>query len=349
MDLTVSAPPHLKTREDTAAIMWRVCLALVPAFAVGFYAFGWYALFVTALAVGACLATEAACQRLRSRPVTLYDGSAVVSGLLLAAVLPPNVPWYLPVAGGVFAMAVAKHAFGGLGTNIWNPALLARAFLGACFASWIFQGEWVRLADPPDALPDVSQSVAGTAASFVENADVVTGATVLADVQATARSPDAIWNSLLGVEGGCIAEVSALALLVGGLYLLYKRIITWEIPVVYLASVGLLSWVLPQPLPGGAGYTWWCTGPWLVHLMGGGLMIGAFFMATDMVTTPLTVKARVWFALGCGVLTVVIRLYAGYPEGVCYSILIMNTCVPLLDAWTRPVKFGASKPKQAGG
>ncbi len=361
MSYIVSTSPHIKSEQDIATIMKMVCIALIPAVFISVLTYGWWALVILGMSIAGCLTGEAVCQRLRSKPITLHDWSAVVTGVLLAGVLPVNMSWWMPFLGGVFAMAIGKHAFGGLGNNIWNPALLARAFLGACFASLIFQSAWVELRQPADKLPAIGDTLSGPSAMLGKNPDIVSGATVLKQIQKPVvrkrihsmkemlgrkRARMMLKKSFLGVEGGCLLETSVLALLIGGLFLLAQKVITWEIPIPYILTVAVLGWVLPAPYvyQGQTFYTDWFTGPWMLHLVGGGLFIGAFFMATDMVTSPISFKGRLVFGIGCGVLTVIIRLYAGYPEGVCYSILIMNTCVPLIDAWTRPEKFGAVKP-----
>jgi electron transport complex protein RnfD len=372
MERIVNTPPHLRSPQGIPSIMWTVVLALAPAFAWALYNFGWYAILVTALCVGTCILTEWVCQRLRGVPVTIGDGSAVVTGLLLAAVLPPNVSWYVAVSGSVAAIAVAKHLFGGLGNNIWNPALFGRAFLQVAYATEINTGPWPRTKG--GGVDAATTSLHGTFDELAKQADVVSSASVLqklADAtvgpqggemvrrvgEAGSRSAEYVlhadWEliarSFLGREGGSIAEVSVLFLLLGALYMAWKKVITWEIPVTYIGSVLLLTWILPAPVKvvaqagaeGVTAYTAWFSGPWLLHLMGGGLVIGAFFMATDMVTSPVSSKGKIIFGLGCGVLTAIIRLYSSaYPEGVCYSILIMNTCVPLIDVWTRPRVFG---------
>ncbi len=361
MQYIVSTSPHLKAEQDISVIMKLVCIALIPSFIWAAFNFGWHALWVTGLCVAACVATEAVCLWLRGKPVLtgVGDYSAVVSGLLLAAVLPPNVSWHVAILGGIFAMAVAKHAFGGLGNNIWNPALLSRAFLQVAYAAEINSPIWPRVNEQQGLWQNLSCPLSGSFAALAERTpDVVSSATMLARI-AYPKTASAdfrfvtnwseVWNGFIGLEGGVIAEVSALFLLLGGLFLLWQKIITWEIPVCYIATVGVLTWVLPAPFKYQTAdmtdavvrYTPWFCGPWALHLVGGGLFIGAFFMATDMVTTPMSFKGRVVFGLGCGLLTVLIRLYSSaYPEGVCYSILLMNTCVPLIDAWTRPRKFG---------
>ncbi len=390
----VSVSPHIKAEEGTADIMRWVCVALGPAFGVALYIFGWYSLALTLICVGSCVLTEAVCQRLRKTPVTVSDFSAVLTGLLLAATLPPNVSWWVPVVGGVFAIAIVKQAFGGLGSNIWNPALMARAFLQVSVPTQLNSPVWPYLRDKgQDVVQRVSYTMDGTFGEYAKNAgvggmkltgstfspqqaianmpDVVSGATQLTQLkQMSVTSADVIksgatlqdlfpagtylenvWNSFIGIEGGCIAEVSAAALILGGLFLLLKKIITWEAPVFYLGTIALLTWALPAPVHidgGGTVYTAWFTGPVLLQLMGGGIMLAAFFMDTDYVTTPMTRKGKIIFAVGCGVITAMIRLYSSaYPEGCCYSILIMNTCVPLIDNWTRPRKFGLKKIEAA--
>jgi electron transport complex protein RnfD len=391
--LTVTPNPHIKTGEDISGIMMAVCVALTPAMVFGFHRFGYWAAVVTVLSVASCVIAEAACQRARNRPVTVNDYSAVVTGLLLAAVLPPNVVWYVPVIGGVIAIGVVKHAFGGLGANIWNPALLGRAFLQAAFPTQINSGRWPS-ADATGFWENFGVNLRGTFGGLTERAaqegaDIVTGATALEQLSGVSASaaaegtsaatytgsaelamestehtltgvwvedglvrvdPDLILDLFLGNVGGCIGEISALALLLGGAYLLWRGIITWHIPLAYCASAAALAWLLPAPYQTAAGetaYTAWGGGPALFHLAAGGLMIGALFMATDMVTSPLTAKGQILFGIGCGVLTMVIRLYGGYPEGVCYSIILMNTTVPLLDAWTRPRVYGTKKPPES--
>lgn len=362
-DLVVSVSPHIKAEEDIAAIMRMVAVALLPAYIWSAYIFGWRVIIIGALATAACCLCESVCQMLRERPVTVNDGSAAVTGLLLAAVIPPNVSWWVPIVGAVFAIGIAKHCFGGLGHNIWNPALLARAFLQLALPGQINSGSWARL-DTGGGVKDIAENfstdLSGSfdqLANLAESSpDVISSATLLSDLQkpmlasadaAITQNWGVIGESLLGTEGGCLGEVSALMLLLGGIVLLWQKIIRWEIPILYILTVGLLGWILPAPsqYPGGASFTPWCQGPWAAHLVGGGLFLGAFFMATDYVTSPMSALGRKVFGVGCGVLTIVIRLYAGYPEGVCYAILIMNTCVPLIDAWTRPVKFGYQEPK----
>ncbi|MBN1256906.1 MAG: RnfABCDGE type electron transport complex subunit D [Planctomycetes bacterium] len=365
----ITPSPHLKTKEDIGAIMRAVCLALAPAFIFALYRFGYWSIAVTAIAVVTAVVTEAICQRLRHVPYTVDDYSAVVTGLLLAAVLPPNVAWYVPFVGSIVAIGIAKHCFGGLGCNIWNPALMGRAFLQAAFPTEINSGTWPA-AKGESLLTSIYTNINGSFDFLVESAkqvgaDVITSATPLeqltrvVDVAGKVEIPGAIYvqNGVIQVSNsqifdvfmgntfGCIGEISALALLLGGIYLLGKKIITWHIPFAYIATVALLGWILPAPYSNGeaTAYTAWFTGPWLMHVVGGGLFIGAFFMATDMVTSPMSRLGKLLFGCGCGLLTIVIRIYGGYPEGVCYSILLMNTVVPMIDCWTRPRVYGTAK------
>jgi Na+-translocating ferredoxin:NAD+ oxidoreductase subunit D len=261
-------------------------------------------------------------QKIRKKTVTINDGSAFLTGLLLAMCLPPTVPVYMPVVGSFIAIVVAKHSMGGLGYNIFNPAHIGRA---ALMVSW------------PVAMTTWS-------ALKVSGVDVVSSATPLNVLKqqghdallAMFGGQAAMYQHLfLGTRNGSIGETSTVLLVLGGLFLVYKKIVKWEIPVTMIATVGILTWIF-----GPAGMF---TGDPIFHMMAGGLVIGAFFMATDMVTVPLTTKGQIIFAVGAGVLTVLIRLKGGYPEGVCYSILLMNSVTPLIDRFVQPVKFGARR------
>ena len=354
--LLVTASPHIRTPESIPRIMWTVSAALLPAAAWGVYVFGPRALLVMALGIAAALATEAACQAVRKRPITLRDGSAFLTGLLVAFVLPVHVRWYVPVTASFFAIAVAKQAFGGLGCNIWNPALMGRAFVLAAWAALVtVGGGW------PKAFHHLEKA---------RTVDAVTAATPLTKVKealnaankAAGRDPDApksryqaeqalrklraahrtpLRNLVLGTTGGCIGEVSAVALLIGGVLLIVQGYVKWQVPVFYIATVALVGWLLPFSVRGQqARYLVWFAGDPLFEVFAGGLFLGAFFMATDMVTSPVTRRGLVLFAIGCGVLTMMIRRYGGYPEGVCYAILLMNTARPLIDRHTKPKTFG---------
>ncbi len=320
----VSVSPHIRADENITSIMWTVVAALVPALVASFLFFSARSLLVVGISVGCAVLTEYVIQKIRRVDVTVSDGSAVLAGLLLAFTLPPNVPWYLPAIGGVFAIAIAKQAFGGLGMNVWNPALASRAFLLASFPTSMVMSKW----------PVVRELASGT----VTGVDAYTEATPLLALKEGLEMKATGWEMFLGWIPGSLGETSALALLAGGLFLIIKKIVDWRLPASYIGTVVLLTFVFPHKT--GDGFSAFFSGDPVVHLFAGGLFLGAFFMATDMVTSPLTVRGQIVFGVGCGVLTAVIRLYGGYPEGVCYSILLMNTFVPLIDRYTRPRKLG---------
>jgi electron transport complex protein RnfD len=312
--LTVSIGPHIRDGLTTKRIMWAVTLSLLPAGAAGVFIFGMKSLYIIIAGTAAAVITEAVFLALRRKEITtVMDGSALLTGLLLAYNLPPGVPLWMPVAGSVFAIAIGKQVFGGLGHNIFNPALIGRAFL---MVSWpIYMTTW--------QMPRWS-------------ADAVTRATPLAIVKEAEFSMlknASRWDLFIGNRGGCIGEVCAVALLAGAAYLLLMGYITWHIPFAYIATVALMSWAFD-----GKGGLF--TGDALFFVMAGGLILGAFFMATDYVTSPLSAKGKIIFGLGCGLLTFVIRRFTGYPEGVSYAILIMNSLAPVIDRYTHPKWFG---------
>jgi len=332
-NLYVTTSPHLKTDNDVATIMWEVIIVLLPACAVGLYNFGYYALMLIGLSVLTCVVAEAAVQRLRGIPVTVTDGSAVLTGILYALVLPPSVAWYVVVIGAVFAIIVVKQLFGGLGNNIFNPALMGRAFVHFAFPLQM------NLATQWPVLKNLGRGVTRIFEGDITSAvDAVASATALSELK---KAPAGVLDHVTvgdlfwGGTNGCIGETSAFVLIVGGLYLIVRKIVDWRIPFFFTATVALLVCTLPAKSAGAAYVP--------VHIFGGGLMLGAFFMATDMVTNPLTRKGRIVFACGCGLLVTLIQLYGGYPEGVCFSILIMNAFVPLIDRYTMPKKFGMVK------
>jgi len=327
----VSVSPHIASTESTSRIMWQVVAALIPAGIWAVIQFGPGVLWVVGLCVVTCVACEAIIQKLRGRPVTVHDGSAVVTGLLLAYVLPAQVvvegevrlmPWFVPVVGSIVAIAVAKQAFGGLGNNIWNPALVGRAFVQVSWAKYVSLSQW--------AVPRIRGE------GLV---DATTAATALYTKKALYTTADLF----LGRIPGSIGEISALLLLAGGIYLIARKYVDWRLPACYFAAVAVLAVVLPAKE--GAACIHAVNNP-LDHLFAGGVMIGALFMASDMVTSPLTHRGQAVFGLGCGILTVLIRFYTGYPEGVCYAILLMNTTRPLIDRHTRPSVFGAKTPSE---
>ncbi|MEA1927094.1 MAG: RnfABCDGE type electron transport complex subunit D [Candidatus Auribacterota bacterium] len=317
----VSPSPQLHGGESIPRIMWAVMLSLLPALVASVYFFGWKALHIEVVSVTTAILTEALIQKLRKKPVTVSDGSAAVAGLLLAFNLPVGVPLWLAAVGAAFGIAVGKQAFGGLGYNIFNPALVGRVFV---MHSWLPKMTcWT----PPRT-------------ELYSRVDALTYATPLGAakeaVAGLVPSPNGVFTAMdmfWGNIGGCIGETSVLALLIGGIFLLYRGYIRWETPVAFIGIVALLTWFLPAK-EGAIALS-----P-LYHVLGGGLMLGAIFMATDMVTTPVTGMGMFIFGLGCGLITVIIRLYGGFPEGVCYAILIMNTFTPLIDKFFKPRLFG---------
>jgi Na+-translocating ferredoxin:NAD+ oxidoreductase subunit D len=307
--LIVPSSPHLHSGESISRIMWTVIFCLIPAGAAGVIIFGLPALWTIILAVVSAVSCEWLIQVLTKRKISVWDGSAILTGLLLAYNLPPQVPFWIPVIGAIFSISIAKMAFGGLGQNIFNPALAGRVFL---MASW------------PKYLTTFTQPF---------NYDAVTSATPLAllkEGKLTQHIPN--WDLFLGIRGGCIGEVCIIALVAGALFLLIRRYISWHIPISFIATAGFLTWAF-------GGKTFF-SGDWIFHVLSGGLILGAFFMATDYVTSPLTKIGHLVFGIGCGALTAVIRLWGGYPEGVSYAILIMNAATPLIDRYTKNRVYG---------
>ena len=316
--LTVSPSPHARRGVTTASIMKEVLIALVPATVWGIYVYGLPAAITVLTCVLSCVLFEALTQLILHRPVTISDCSAAVTGLLLGLNLPPTVPVYVPIVGSAFAIIVVKQLFGGLGKNFLNPALAARVFL---MLTW---------ADKMSAFP----------AAYDRKFDAVASATPLASLKEGAlANGTSLLDLFLGRNGGCIGEISTLMLLIGGVYLIVRRIISWHIPVAFLGTVAILTFLFP--ISGGdltARLTFTAA-----SLCSGGLMIGAFFMATDYVTSPVTKLGRLIFGFGCGALVVLLRYYGAYPEGVSFAILIMNALVWYLDMFTKPRVFGKSR------
>ena len=323
--IVVSASPHIHSDRTSRKLMYDVVIALVPAFLVSLYLFGISAFIVTAVAIISCLFFEFVIQKyILKTTTTISDGSALLTGILLAFNLPSNIPVWMIIVGSLVAIGIAKLSFGGLGFNIFNPALVARVFLLVSFP--------VQMTSWPS--PIVNNT------SF---ADAVTGATPLGIVkeglqygetmtELSSKIPS-LSELFLGISGGSIGEMSGLALLLGGIYLLVRRVISWHIPVTMLLTIAVMTGIF------------WLVDPLhyadpLFHLFAGGAILGAFFMATDLVTSPVTRKGMVIFAVGIGAITVVIRLFGAYPEGVSFAILIMNALVPLINKYFKPRRFG---------
>ncbi|MCL1822553.1 MAG: RnfABCDGE type electron transport complex subunit D [Prolixibacteraceae bacterium] len=319
--LKISPSPHVQTRDSVRKIMYRVILALLPALIWSVVVFGFGALLLTVISVAACVCAEYLIQRfiLKTEP-SISDGSAIITGILLAFNVPSNLPWWIMVIGAIVAIGVGKMSFGGLGTNIFNPALVGRVFLLISFPVQMTTWPVSRLCD----------------------ADTATTATPLALFKGAAKSgnavselPDSI-DLLFGNMPGSLGEISALLLIIGGLYLLVRKVITWQTPVSMLGTIFIFAvifhYINPEiyVLP-------------VYHLLTGGAILGAFFMATDMVTSPMSGKGQIIFGIGIGVITMCIRLFGAYPEGVSFAILIMNAFTPLINKGLKPGRFGGKK------
>ncbi|WP_353096658.1 RnfABCDGE type electron transport complex subunit D [Tissierella praeacuta] len=318
--LIVSSSPHIRSNESVKRIMLDVIIALIPAIIGSVYFFGLNALKLILISVASAVFFEAAIQKLFKKEITINDYSAIITGILIAFNLPANAPWWVPVFGSGFAIIIVKQCFGGIGCNFMNPALAARAVL---LASW----------------PEIMSNF------VLPGADAVTGATPLAimkfggaDAGASATVAQAgtgmpsLMNMFIGNIGGAIGETSALLLLIGALYLIIRKVINWKIPVIYIGTTAILLLVLGVE-----------ANQLMYHILGGGLILGAFFMATDYSTTPVTPLGQIIFGLGAGILTALIRVKGGFPEGVSYSILLMNVASPLIEKFTAPKIFGRAK------
>lgn len=321
-ELTISSSPHVHSSVSTKTIMRDVLIALVPALIGAIYFFGLRALMVTLVSVAACVFFEWAWCKIMKQSCKTYDMSAMVTGVLLAFVCPPTIPYWTIILGDLFAIVLVKMLFGGIGRNVVNPALAGRAFM----FSWpVLMSTWVKVGWENQA-------------GLFSTVDAVTAATPLAAMHQGQMPESSIMDMFLGNVGGCIGETSALLILVGFVYLLIRKVITVRIPLAYIGTVAVLTFLFPM---GNDRFAWMAA-----QLFGGGLMLGAIFMATDYVTSPVTKLGQVVYGIGCGLLTVLIRYFGGYNEGVSYAILVMNCCVVLLDRIGRPTKFGA--PKKEG-
>ncbi len=313
--LFTSSSPHIRTNDSVKKIMWGVVIALLPTCFYSVWIYGIYSALLIGICVATAVITEAAIQKFRGIPITINDGSAVIMGLLVACNIPPTITWWIPVIGTFVGMAIAKHCFGGLGFNIFNPALIARAFLLAAY--------------PKDM---TTWTIVGKAAEI----DATTTATPLGLLKEKGMPQlieafggdkfELYKEAFIGNIGGCIGETSALLILVGAVFMIVRKIISWHIPVSFLGTLAIFTFIFG--------------GDPLFSILAGGAMIGACFMATDMVTSPLNKKGQLIFGCGCGLITFIIRKYGGYPEGVSYAILLMNATVPLIDSYFPNKVFG---------
>ena len=318
--LTISSSPHVRTDEGTRSIMLDVIIALIPALAVAMYMFGFRALLVTGVSAAGCVFFEWAYRKLLKKDGTIGDLSAVVTGMLLAYCLPVSAPLWVVLVGDFFAIVIVKQLFGGIGKNFVNPALAARAFL---FSYPVVMSTWV--------LPLRYDSFFS-----VNMTDAITGATPLASLSASVLPKQTtLLQAFFGQVGGSMGEISAFALLLGGIYLVVRRVISPRIPLCYLLTVAAVTFIFPR---GNDNLTWMA---W--NLFSGGVMLGAIFMATDYATSPLTPNGQIIYGIGCGLLTVFIRYFGSYPEGVSYAILLMNVCVWLIDKIAPPARFGYTR------
>ena len=324
LKLIATSNPHIRGSETTQTIMRDVIIAMCPALIWSIVIFGVEALVLTAISAAGCVFFEWLYRFLMKKPQSIGDLSAVVTGILLAFVCPPTLPWWTILVGDFFAILVVKQLFGGIGKNFLNPALAGRAALVASYA-----GSMTTWIDP----------AAGKAPILGGAVDVVTAATPLTYLKAGdlagLQSVYDLKAMFIGNIGGCVGEVSSLMLLIGGVYLIGRKVINWHTPVSYIGTVAVLTFLFPKA---GSSLEWM-----LYSLFGGGLMLGAFFMATDYATSPVTKRGQVIFGIGCGVFTVFIRYFGSYSEGVCYSIMVMNLCVALIDKCTKPTRFGVVK------
>ena len=322
-ELTISSSPHVHAPVSTKTIMRDVLIALLPALIGSIYFFGFRALMVTLISMAACVFFEWGWCMLTKRPSKVYDLSAMVTGALIAFVCPVTVPYWCIILGDFFAIILVKQLFGGIGKNIVNPALAARAFM----FSWpVIMNTWVK--------PGFSN-----AAGILSTADAVTGATPLAAMHQGQLPENSLFDMFMGNIGGSLGETSALLLLIGFVYLLSRKVISCRIPLSFMGTVWVLTLLFPQ---GNDPITWSA-----MQLCTGGVMLGAIFMATDYVTSPVTHLGQIVFGIGCGALTVLIRYFGGYNEGVSYAILVMNCCTVLLDRIGRPKKFGSPRKEAA--
>ena len=330
LKLIASSSPHIRSNEDTRSIMLDVIIALMPALVMGVYVFGWRALTSTLVSVAACVVWEWLYRKVMKKSNSIGDLSAVVTGILLAFVCPVQTPYWMLIIGAFFSIVLVKQLYGGIGCNFINPALAGRAILLASYATAMTT--WVKVGEK--------------AAVIGSNADIVTAATPLAMMKGvdaagweTLTNTYTLGDMFIGRIGGSLGEVSSLMLLLGGIYLLLRKVISWQTPVAFIATVAVITLI---SAPAGVSSVEYMA----YNVFGGGLMLGAIFMATDYATSPVTKLGQAIFGIGCGLITVFIRRFGSYPEGVCYSIMIMNCTTWLLDKYVRPTIYGALKKEK---
>lgn len=328
-ELIVSVSPHIKSEESTSRIMWTVNLSLLPATLAGVYFFGMRAAITIALCIIASMLSEYIYQKALKKKIMVTDGSAFLTGLLLGLNLPASVPFYIPLVGSFVAIIITKQLFGGLGFNVFNPALIGRAFLLISFPR--LMTIWT---EPTAAILTMDAKTTATPLGILKEEGFVKLIEIFGDKMSLYQ------HLLTGNTAGSIGETSAIALMIGGLFLLFRGYITWQIPLSFLGTSAVIAWIF-----GAKGEMF--AGDPLIHLLSGGMLLGAFFMATDYVTCPSVKKGQILFGVGCGFLTMLIRLKGGYPEGVMFAILLMNCFAPLIDRGFKTKIFGAVKPVKA--
>ncbi len=322
--LTVSPSPHVHSSDSTQKIMYRVVFAMIPAMAWGIYMFGFDAIRVGLISIISCLAFEYLIQKylMKVKP-SITDGSALITGVLLAFNVPSNLPWWIIIIGAIAAMGIGKLSFGGLGANIFNPAIVGRVFLLISFPAQMTT--W-----PATNAMAVDGVSAATPLALIKEG--IKNGTPVSQIEGLPQLSD----MAIGFNHGSLGEISAILLILGGLYMLWKKVITWQIPASIILTVALVSgifWLIDSEI---------YVNP-LYHILTGGLMLGAIFMATDMVTSPMTGKGQIIFGVGIGLITISIRMFGAYPEGISFAILIMNAFVPLINMYIKPKRFGGQK------
>jgi len=335
MKMTVSASPHITSPETTSRLMFDVLIALMPALLAGTIFFGPRALLIAGISIASCIIFEYISRKVMKRDNSISDLSAAVTGMLLALNLPVGVPWWLPVVGGLVAIVVVKQMFGGLGQNFVNPALFSRIVLMLSFPSYM-SGNWPQPLEWYKGSPEAVTEATTRATDAITGAtDALTTATPLSLIKQGSSNLPSVIDLLIGKVPGCIGETCIIALLLGAVYLMVRKTISPIIPVTYLATVAVISLLAQKDV--------------VYQLLSGGLILGAFFMATDYATCPVNKKGKIVFAIGCGILTSIIRLYGNLPEGVSYAIILMNILVPHIERLTRPVPFGFSVGRTGRG